>query len=68
MIVLIWLLSITGGLLLNWAEARTVTAARPDITITDVSGKVSLIEGKLKLRLHDIDAPERKQICTNTNG
>lgn len=68
LIVFIWLLGITAGLLLNWAAARTVTKARLDITITYVSDGDSLKADNLKLRLHGIDAPEREQICTNADG
>ena len=68
LIALIWLLGITGGLFFNLAAARTIAEARLNITITDVSDGDSLKAGKLKLRLHGIDAPEREQLCTNAKG
>ena len=65
LLVLIWLLGITAGLPIKWVVVRTITEARPNITITDVSDEVYLKAGNLKLRLHVIDAPKRRQMCTN---
>ena len=38
------------------------------VTITHISDGDSLRSGKLRIRLFGIDAPEKKQQCTNANG
>ena len=38
------------------------------VTITRISDGDSLRSGKLRIRLFGIDAPEKKQQCTNANG
>ncbi len=39
-----------------------------DLKITHISDGDSLRSGKLRIRLFGIDAPEKKQKCTNLNG
>ena len=62
-IFFMWLFGITLGLLVNWAAAYASAEARLDITVTSISDGDSLRAGRVKLRLHGIDAPERKQKC-----
>ena len=50
------------------ATAHASTKARLDITITGISDGDTLRAERLKLRLHGIDAPERKQNCINAVG
>lgn len=67
-IFFIWLLGITAGLLVNWAAAYATTEARLDITVKGISDGDSLWAERVKLRLHGIDAPERKQKCIDAAG
>ena len=53
---------------MNWAAAHASFETRLEITVTGVSDGDSLQADRLKLRLHGIDAPERKQKCTNAAG
>lgn len=39
-----------------------------EVTVTKVSDGDSLRSGRLKIRLHGIDAPELKQTCTDPQG
>ncbi len=67
-IIFMWLFGITAGLLLNWAAAYASAKARLDITVTGISDGDSIRAERLKLRLHGIDAPERRQKCTDAAG
>ena len=71
--ILLALLSLTiAGLTLDEprpAVAETAPfAISGEVTVTKVSDGDSLRSGKLKIRLHGIDAPELKQTCKNADG
>ena len=63
-----WLFGITTGLIFNWAGACASAEARLDIIVTRIIDGDSLRADRLKLRLHGIDAPERKQKCKDAAG
>lgn len=67
-VVLIWLFGLAVGLGLNGVWPAVSADARLHVTITAVSDGDSLRAGKLRLRLHGVDAPERKQLCTTASG
>ncbi|MEK9935248.1 MAG: thermonuclease family protein [Rhodobiaceae bacterium] len=64
---------IIAALLLQ-AVIQPVTAAdqpfsiQGELSVTRVSDGDSLRSGRLKIRLHGIDAPELKQTCTDSTG
>ena len=72
-VILLAVLSLTvAGLTLNGprpAVAETTPfSISGDVTVTKVSDGDSLRSGKLKIRLHGIDAPELKQTCQDAHG
>ena len=57
----------TGAIAQNQPLTENFTISR-NVIITRVSDGDSLRSGKLRIRLFGIDAPEKKQQCTNANG
>ena len=49
-------------------ESKVPFSISGDLKITHISDGDSLRSGKLRIRLFGIDAPEKKQKCTNLNG
>ena len=67
-VLIFWLAGIAIGLLLGAAWSAERSEPRLEVTVTAVSDGDTLKAGKLRLRLHGVDAPERKQTCvTATN-
>jgi endonuclease YncB( thermonuclease family) len=50
------------------AAADQPFAIQGELSVTRVSDGDSLRSGRLKIRLHGIDAPELKQTCTDSTG
>ena len=68
-LVVFWLFGIVAGLGLAgvWSVAAS-EEARLQVSITAISDGDSMRAGKLRLRLHGIDAPEKKQTCSTHSG
>ena len=67
-VVLIWLFGLVAGLGLSGVWSAVSAEAHLQVTVTAVTDGDSLRAGKLRLRLHGVDAPERKQVCTTASG
>lgn len=68
-LVVFWLFGIVVGLGLTGIWSAAVgQEARLQVSITAISDGDSLRAGKLRLRLHGIDAPEKKQLCSTASG
>ena len=67
--VVIWLSGVALGICVSgiWSVAAG-EEARLQVSITAVSDGDSLRAGPLKLRLHGLDAPEKKQVCSTASG
>lgn len=67
-VVLVWLGGIAAGLLISGLLASARAEARLEVRVSAVTDGDSLRAGKLRLRLHGVDAPERKQLCSSADG
>ena len=63
-----WLAGIAAGLLLGTALSADGPEPRLEVTVTAVTDGDTLKAGKLRLRLHGVDAPERKQTCSTATN
>ena len=62
---------LSGVILAGTAQAQADSppfVISGEVTVTKVSDGDSLRSGRLKIRLHGIDAPELKQTCTAADG
>ena len=66
-VVTFWLAGIAAGLVLSAAAADQPVEPQLQVTVTAVSDGDTLRAGRLRLRLHGVDAPERKQLCSTAS-
>ena len=67
-ILLIWLSIILYSPTLSANDSKAPFSISGNLEITQISDGDSLRSGKLRIRLFGIDAPEKKQKCTNVEG